>query len=93
VPHFWSMSDRELERKIIEHLFHKGRRWIVWGSALSWGCIMFLFMTALDFIRRPRQQFSGTEEVLWLLFSLLLWITGGYAVGEGVWRSVNKHKR
>jgi hypothetical protein len=54
---------------------------------------MFLLMTALDFIRRPRQQFSGTEEALWLLFSLLLWITGGYAVGEGIWRSINKYKQ
>jgi hypothetical protein len=36
MPHFWSKTnrDRELERKIVENLYRKGRTRIVWAWVL-----------------------------------------------------------
>lgn len=95
MPNFWSMSDRnrELRREIIEHLYRKGRRRTVWFWSLLWGGFMFVLMTALDYIRHPQQPFKGVQEVYWLIFSLLLWIAGGYAVGEWQWRTIEQKKR
>jgi hypothetical protein len=64
--------DRQIEKDVIERMYQRGRRWFAWAMSLVWGGFMFIWMTALDFIRRPHQQFKGFPEVLWLLLSLSL---------------------
>jgi len=95
MPNFWSMSNRnrDLEWNTTEHLYRKGRKRTVWFWALLWGSLMFVFMTVVDFIRRPQQQFKGIQEVFWLLFSLLLWVSAGYAAGEWRWWTIERKKR
>jgi hypothetical protein len=95
VLNFWSPNDRnrQLQRDVIEMWHRRGRRWTVWFSSLFWGGFMFIWMTALDFIRHPGQQFKGLQEVLWLILPLSFWLCGGYVVGIWVWRKIERKRR
>jgi hypothetical protein len=95
VPNFSNPNSRrpQSEADLIECWHRRGRRWTVWCSSLVWGGLMFIWMTALDLIRRPDQQFKGLSEVLWLLFTLSLYLTFGYAIGVMFWQRIERKKR
>lgn len=65
----------------------KGKKRFIWRRGILLGGLpMFAIFTPLILYDAPTQRVSLSEAVPWIIFSLFVWMIGGYLYGRFVWK-------